>query len=594
MAEKKYMDSGKKTGRIVDKDSSDLRCNPKIREGDADDMAIVENWAQPLEDVLQKKLNKNDSSFEELTSLETVVGVLYGTNPPEQLRDLLERRKQELPARYVSALKKAEKGQTKDTVEKGIRELEKLGGYEEAPQKIEAARKRLLQLQKRKKILIAVASAAVVMFFPIYTFIGSLSIKQTKEQLAQIQLQAEAGETAEALAALESLVEQKKINVQLYESASAVTAIILEKKAENEGFASALALFQDLKNTMPNTPDDGRFSDYAAAGLVNEDLPASERWAAFCVLQELDKAGIVPDFSYENIRDLLEACLNELSSELETGSGRDMKEWAESQSEALNDTLVDPNTALRFLYALNGAGYDVYELLPKGILLDLPVASKVTGLLNANGEDADDVVDMSTVLPVYIQEEDSYERKSIHEHSSFDNGSFGDYGLKKTISEMQANDDHYNVWLLTEYLFRIPEEMLPDSFDDCHSLLSMQTIYYHSGSIEHRSSQELSINEYYPFFTALDIVAVYDQGDPSRSECFYIEKHPAKVEDDAWFNSHKSNSSSLLSAENMLGEFDMETLKNKYNECIENIGLLRFYWMFDSGNAGEGGTNESE
>ena len=158
---------------------------------------------------------------------------------------------------------------------------------------------------------------------------------------------------------------------------------------------------------------------------------------------------------------------------------------------------------------------------------------------------------------------------------------------------MKRDDAHYNVRLLTEYFFRVPEGMRPASFDECTSLFCMQTAYYHAGTITEESSIS-SMTSYYPFFTALDMVAVYDLSDPHLNNCFYLQTHPAQVEDDAWFAENKSNSFTLLSSSNMLGDFDEETLKGEYDVCMDRIEVLQFYWLFDESDTGEEETNDAE
>ena len=52
-----------------------------------------------------------------------------------------------------------------------------------------------------------------------------------------------------------------------------------------------------------------------------------------------------------------------------------------------------------------------------------------------------------------------------------------------------------------------------------------------------------------------------------------FQQNSAQAEDDVWFAAHKQNSSELYTQENMMGTFDEAALKEKYDDCMDNLSL---------------------
>ena len=149
---------------------------------------------------------------------------------------------------------------------------------------------------------------------------------------------------------------------------------------------------------------------------------------------------------------------------------------------------------------------------------------------------------------------------------------------------MQASDAQYEIRLLPEYLLRIPEELRPATFAECAAFVCRQHSYIPSATITKvtettyggRSSYGLPVTtsrEYRYCYSALDMVTVYDAHDAGAAVVMSFQQNPAQAEDDVWFAAHKQNSSELYTQENMMGTFDEAALKEKYDDCMDNLSL---------------------
>ena len=317
----------------------------------------------------------------------------------------------------------------------------------------------------------------------------------------------------------------------------------------------------------------------------------------------IDDAGLLAGLPQSAGTEAEGACLDLLSDELSAADHRDMQEWVSAHWDILEGCNTGPDHALRFLYALHGAGYDVASLFPDGMKVDIPLASNMLRLVDRlRGNISEGAIpDMSGVLPLSIVEDDSYNNRSIYDITD----TFSTM-LDSKITKMQADDAHYTVRLLTQYLFDIPENMRPATFADCTSVLCMQQTYLPAGNIyrtittESRYSRagsalpSLDDTTYRDFFSALDMTAVYDLSDRDACEALTVRLGNAKVDDEAYFNANKSKGAALYTADNMLGVFDTDALKEDYKLLIDNVENLNLYVLLNRiGNEGEN-TNDAD
>ena len=361
--------------------------------------------------------------------------------------------------------------------------------------------------------------------------------------------------------------------------------VIRNARAGNVGHITDVQLSEAFMAYAPHVPADGAF-DAIMDDVLRATLPASA------------------------VAEVGGACLDLLSDELSTADHRDMQEWVSAHWDILEGCNIGPDHALRFLYALHGAGYDVVSLFPDGMKVDIPLASNMQHLIDKLRGNASEgaIPDMRGVLPLSIVEDDHYDNRSI-------------YNIKDTLStmldskitKMQADDAHYTVRLLTRYLFDIPEELRPATFADCTSVLCMQQTYLPGGHIYQTITTEsrysrggsslpdlgsslpgLGSTTYRVFFSALDMTTVYDLSDPDASEAISVNVHEAKVSDEAYFEANKDNDYALYTADNMLGVFDNAKLRADYETTINNVEELNLYILLNRiGNEGEN-TNDAD
>ncbi len=274
-----------------------------------------------------------------------------------------------------------------------------------------------------------------------------------------------------------------------------------------------------------------------------------------------------------------------LTRDLQQGHRVDVRGWLGQQQPSLTSLAVDPESALQLVNALEKAGYDPVELFPDGILISLPVAEKVRALVNdlVNEKNPDHVPDMSAVLPVSIVENDRVSGIPIYEQSQTI-----EMLLNDAIMRRQTNDANYQVRLLPDALLRLPKSARPAQYSECKSLLCLQNVYLYAGSIYQSNSMpsilDSSLPSYRPFFSALDMVAVYELADGGASECLYVQQHPAQVADEAWFQENKHRALSLFTDRNMLGSFDNDALKAQWDDFLDTFELLRVYMLIDTTN----------
>ena len=322
-----------------------------------------------------------------------------------------------------------------------------------------------------------------------------------------------------------------------------------------------------------------------------QKVPVETAWAEIDTYREDGLLSVLPR---DALSQLGGAYLDGVAAELVSGAGPDVTDWASAQRTNLETVPIDPDAALRFVYALNSAGCDVDTLFPQGICVNIPVAARVCGLTNDLVRSATHtgVPNMSVVLPVSIVEQNVYSGKRIYNITAM-----MEQRLNESVAKRQGNDAAYVVRLLPKYLFRLPEDSRPASFADCTGLICMQQSYLYSGRILHETKNQfqtfLNTSTYYPYFTALDMVSAYDLGNESLRECISLEQHPAQVEDNKWFEMNK-NTGYLFTDSNMLGSFDAVALEESYSQAVDQIEVIRVIMLINHSNQTEENTDEAD
>ncbi len=587
-------------------------------------MAIVENWAAPLADSILKMLSKPEMTASEINRVCEILKLLDGAKISDSVSNKLEIQKENLEKRYQAALKKLETVQDISAIEQAIKELEQFSDYQDVSKPIEAAKQRIEQLKeeekrrqeqkkKRRRICFLAAAAAVVALVVFISVSNYQKHQQMLSRIAEARTLAEEGKNAESIDVLSGLIKEDEKRAELQELQQAIDALlentaaitekgeysnalevisalynggvpgryhsqmealagaVLEKTAADLGAQAACELYETYEKTARNILDSYGFRGYCTSRIENKELPLKDRWQLLCFMakEQLPYSAL----TQETIDELSNACIELLIEETAAQTHQDMSVWAAESRELLDRVQIEPDTALRFLYALHGAGYDVGALFPNGVPVRISLGESIVQLKKTLTDDAStQLPQMSKILPLSIREKTTYDGGSICKITN--NRSQDD--LEKRIDEIQINDAQYEVRLLAEYLFLLPEDMLPASFSECDSLLCMQNTYYCSGSIYEKTTKTskslgtYSTYKYHPMFIALDVIAVYAPSDKNVSSVLYAKGNNPQAADDEWFNKNK-NSSSLYTEANMMGEFDTETLKNEYEEMVKNI-----------------------
>ena len=262
--------------------------------------------------------------------------------------------------------------------------------------------------------------------------------------------------------------------------------------------------------------------------------------------------------------------LNALADEIQAGTKVDMDAWMEAHGPLLDQIRCDPDAALQLLYALNDAGYDPCALFPEGILVNIPIAARTCAMLNDLNEGIEQAgsPDISALLPVSVKEE-SISAKIMYEKDQS--------SLDEHVEDHQADEDNYEVRLLPEYLFRLPEIARPVTFSDCTTLLCMQQVYCFTSVITRTEytknsygSLKYSTTYYYPAFSALDLVTLFDMADSDVYSIVSGFINSPQVDDNEWFNDNKNTQFyfEVINNSTLLGEFDTEALKKEYETAF--------------------------
>ena len=325
------------------------------------------------------------------------------------------------------------------------------------------------------------------------------------------------------------------------------------------------------------------FTAYADA------LPAEEAWAE---LMSCRTEGILDELPKETARRIEADRFNALAENPGSGAAPLSEEEL-----AFIDTLeADPDAALRLAYALSDAGYDLAGLFPNGIPVAFPMAERSSLMVKFLYSDSMEVAvpDMSTVLPISVTEHEIRHRESSPTGNPYLPSLSGLFGgttstLQKGIEDEKAEDSHYSVRLLTQYLSRIPETLLPDSFAECSSLLCMQNSYAYKGSVTHTTEYTSNgivtskTTREYALFSAVDMVAVYDAANAGAFSVVSLEEHSAQAEDDEWFEANKKTTN-WSSTSALTGSFEPEALCEEYESDLDNLVLIRLLVSLGSDN----------
>lgn len=306
-------------------------------------------------------------------------------------------------------------------------------------------------------------------------------------------------------------------------------------------------------------------------------VSADVAWEA---LRTLEDDNLLDSLPQETISTTAGNYLRFSAEELISGARRDAAAWAKEQCSWMKTLLPDPDAALQTVYALDGAGYDVATLFPDGIPVYIPVASRVCNATSALSNDVwtRNSPAMTSVLPISITESSNvvYNTSTSYPNLPLFPGKTSGYDeLDTFVYADQSDDANYDVRLLADVLVQLPENVRPATYAQCSSLLCLQSTYFYVGVIEETTQTSFGYTDgvksktYYPYFSALDLVLVYDLKNENAFNCPWCQVNPAKVEDEAWFKSNKGNVQLVTSTVNRLGSFDRDAARQAFDDFID-------------------------
>lgn len=306
-------------------------------------------------------------------------------------------------------------------------------------------------------------------------------------------------------------------------------------------------------------------------------VSADVAWEA---LRTLEDENLLSSLSQETISTTAGNYLRFSAEELTSGARRDAAAWAQEQHSWMKTFLPDPDAALQTVYALDGAGYDVAALFPDGIPVYIPVATRICNTTRALSNDVwtRNSPAMTSVLPISITESSDVINNTSTSYRylpMFPGLASGHDELDRFIEEDQSDDANYDVRLLPDVLMQLPENVRPATYAQCSSLLCLQSTYFYVGVVEKTTqssfgyTDDVTSKTYYPYFSALDLVLVYDPKDENAFNCPWCHVNPAQVEDEAWFRANKDNNLLVTSIDNRLGSFDRDAASQAYDDYID-------------------------
>ena len=234
--------------------------------------------------------------------------------------------------------------------------------------------------------------------------------------------------------------------------------------------------------------------------------------------------------------------------------------------QAEGSKLDDVNSQLAFCREIRAMGLDLAKVYPDGVLVkDVPLAAYQPTAEN-QGLKVAAVQEGKALVFDRKQLEGS---RAQYRYYIFDIG----HGVKAD------SDDGYAVRLLPDILFSLPEEHQAETLEDCTLYLLSDTIYTGKGVVTLKTKMPRTgrrgptnyMESYYPLFTAVDSVAIYQKEKP---DAFYLvdyqinrpEKYPAESAYGDFYTEELDTY--LPDFDNYWGERDEAFLKDALNRGV--------------------------
>lgn len=553
-------------------------------------MAVVTDWQTPLEEALINVLNSRELSAATLNEAHRILSLLDSSSDGiPRIRTLLEEKTKELEDDYQEAVKNIETGTSQHFVQQGIDTLKRIGNYKESTAKINLGEDRLRQqaeekrrqeeeqachLRKIKLISICTAVAVIIVIAGYLKNDKDQNQRRILEMKAQVQSMIDQDSPREIIPLLKTLDENGVPAEEIYILSEAA----LEHVAWHDSFAAAFDWETELEKTVPSTVSSDRFYAWAYQQLSNGCLPVNEGW--YVATYGMNNGRLKTTDT--GVLSAYNSCLNDATSKAELYADTDMKKWVRTFRPYFTEISADPETALRLCYALEHAGYNLAELFPDGIAINVPVGASVSTFTTTTGN-SNLIPDMTRSLPVSIIERTHNSSEIPMFQYSYTNLN----ALEQDIQKLQAEDSHYSVMLLPQYLKAIPEEVRAENFSQCTCLVAMQQTYLLCGytyTTNQYGNSRRTYNKYLSTYTtnyrghfdAVISTVFYDMREPDHYVLINAQKSEPIISAEGWYDKHKNDKySNLYTAENTLGVHDTKKLRTNYEDVINNLELYQ-------------------
>ncbi len=560
-------------------------------------MAIVTDWQKPLEESIEAILRNPDATIKDLEEVRRALSMLCEGESVKALFAKVDEVYRQRIVSFRDAADKIKNGKTREEVQDAMNEIRSLDVFEDKTEILRLGEERLeafrvqeqneakakeIRRKKRKRNIAITAVACVFAVVLACVFFVKRREAEFDKMKEQLQILIDEGNTAEIMEQLNKMENYYATNDELYSSYETV----LEDVAGKHGFKTAFALQDMLISEDSSLKWNNRltFTDWSVEQLNDPALSGEDNWeiARYCLGQEHLSS------TDSNVIDAFNACFRMIVEEVEQDKADSLtytKDWVQDNQSYLVSVPVDPDLALRLCYSLESRGMDLKAFFPDGIAVNIPLGSSISAFNEYAKDDATDDIppapDMSKLLPVAVVESTSNDTGTQIYDLKYDN----EWMLNNSIQSLQKKDSHYTILLLPEYLMKIPEEMRAGSFEECSAVVAMQQLWIMSGNTYIMTSRTIGdfslpsgIGNYRGYYMALDSAIIYDLSASDRFWSCEGKGHDAKINDDGWFELHKSDPG-LFTADYMLGKHDPVWLKEKYEETIDS---LRFYKFFAS------------
>ena len=502
------------------------------------------DWRKPLYDFAVKMQESGDPMH-----LRRAVDAFAYLGGYRDSNDRLYASREEFSRQYQEAIGRAQGARTSAEAKEALHHLQLFGGTPEYAEHIKEATRRITDLkelerrrERRRKILLAGAAVLAAVLFAVFTRYQHTVVHP--RILEQARAEEAAGELEDAIETYKKL-RYGPFSEEAEEEIRTMSRTIAYRKMRGGDYQSALDLLkaygssEDLRNLhmawgtayFRASQFEEALAEYDLAGEHSLDGRVCSSWAehelvrgdAFRAVELMEQAAKDGKYGKRlNEMYLLRAESVIAAAFSSENAATPAVEFLREQGERLDD--IDGQ--LLYCRALYEAGYDLAAVYPDGVKISNVHTELYLPTKENHGISAEASAGMR-ILPFRRTEVDSFGKQMGRSMLS-------NY-IRRTPVEARMLPwnrkyaDHYEVRLLPDVLYMLPENVRAENYEDCTGILLADTFFMIEGVVSIRkgrthggSAPDLAaIPEAacYPLFTAVDNVTLYEKG---QENCFHI------------------------------------------------------------------------